>query len=450
MAAGQGQAKAQSKASGDGSSSGAVPSAGLGPRKAALRLVGGVLSEGKLLPEMAHEPFFAALPPDGRARAQRLALQVLRSMSRADKLLEPHLSRKPPLAVRNVLRLGVVELMDGEAAHGVVNDLVTIIAKGKRTQNYKGLVNAVLRKMAGQEDLAQAWAKLTVPRLPNWLRQPLVHAWGRPAIVAAEAAHFVGAALDITPRGGNGEALAERLKGRLLPTGTIRLDGARQVSALTGFEAGEWWVQDAAAALPARILNAQAGETVLDLCAAPGGKTMQMVAAGATVTAVDSSATRLERLEENLWRTRLKAEVICADALTFEGGPYDAILLDAPCSATGTVRRHADLPHAKDGSGFFELIALQTQMLDHALSLLKPGGRLIYCACSLLPDEGEVQVEEALARHDGLVADKTALEVPGVAPEWHTSEGGLRLLPGYWPDQGGMDGFYIACLRKPA
>ncbi|NOR29763.1 MAG: methyltransferase domain-containing protein, partial [Sulfitobacter sp.] len=242
-------------------------------------------------------------------------------------------------------------------------------------------------------------------------------------------------------------ALAEAVGGVVLPTGSVRVTDAGQVTAMPGFAEGDWWVQDAAAALPVKILAPQKGEAVLDLCAAPGGKTMQLAAAGAQVTAVDSSKPRMQRVRENLARVHLPAKVVVVDARQFEGR-FDAILLDAPCSATGTIRRHPDLPHAKDGSEFAELIELQSEMIDHAWSLLNPGGRLVFCTCSLLPDEGEVQVDEALERHPDMSVDRTALDIEGVDPAWISSEGGLRLRPDYWADRGGMDGFYIACLRK--
>jgi 16S rRNA (cytosine967-C5)-methyltransferase len=197
------------------------------------------------------------------------------------------------------------------------------------------------------------------------------------------------------------------------------------------------------------VLDAKPGERVLDMCAAPGGKTMQLAATGAEVTALDLSETRLGRLRENLDRTGLMARVVQGDALEFDEAGYDAILLDAPCSATGTIRRHPDLPHAKDGSEFGALIGLQAEMIDHALTLLAPGGRLVFCTCSLLPDEGEVQVEEALGRHAGLQNDLAALERPGIEPGWIGAEG-LRLRPDYWAERGGMDGFFIACLRPGA
>ena len=239
--------------------------------------------------------------------------------------------------------------------------------------------------------------------------------------------------------------LAERLGGELLPTGSVRLLDAGQVTALPGYDEGAWWVQDAAAALPARLLGDVAGLEVLDMCAAPGGKTMQLAAAGAKVTALDLSETRMARVTENLARTGLSATTVTGDAMEHEGS-YDAILLDAPCSATGTIRRHPDLPHARHGEGITELIGLQEAMFDHALRLLRPGGRLVFCTCSLIPDEGECHVEEALARHPGL--EVLPAEAPGIEDRWRSAEGGLRLRPDFWAERGGMDGFYMAHLRK--
>lgn len=266
--------------------------------------------------------------------------------------------------------------------------------------------------------------------------------------MAMERAHFAGAPTDLTARS-DAEAVAKSLGGTVLPTGSVRLASGGQISALPGYDDGSWWVQDAAAALPVICLDPQPGEHVIDLCAAPGGKTLQLAAAGASVTAVDTSETRMVRVRENLKRTGLTADLRVGDALE-ETGQYDAVLLDAPCSATGTIRRHPDLPHAKDGSDFLALFDLQARLLDHAWTLLRPGGRLVYCTCSLLPDEGEVQVDEALNRLQGAVIDRAAVARPGVEPDWITGSGGLRLRPDYWADRGGMDGFFIAVLRKPA
>ena len=251
--------------------------------------------------------------------------------------------------------------------------------------------------------------------------------------------------LDITLRDG-----AEAPEGAVaLPTGSLRMSGAGQVSGLRGYAAGGWWVQDAAAALPVRVLAPQPGERILDMCAAPGGKTLQLAAAGAGVTALDLSGPRLARLRENLARTRLRAEVIQGDATRWCGpAPFDAVLLDAPCSATGTIRRHPDLPFVRDGAEIGGLIALQAAMIDAALRLLRPGGRLVFCTCSLLPDEGEAQLDAALARHPGLTVEPPR-GVPGLEQGWLTPAGALRLRPDFWADRGGIDGFFIARLRKP-
>ena len=419
---------------------------GVQARRSAVYLLDMILGEERLMSELLSAGALDKLPPDDRARAQRLAMDTLRGMERADRLLQKHLSKSPPLTVRNALRVGTVELCQGGAAHGVVNAMVELVATHKRLGHLKGLTNAVLRKIAAEGP--EAWAALRAPRLPKWLRGPLTEAWGPDAMTGIEAAHFAGAPLDLTAKR-DPEGLAAAVGGTVLPTGSVRVADAGQVTTMPGFAEGDWWVQDAAAALPVKILAPQKGEAVLDLCAAPGGKTMQLAAAGAQVTAVDNSKQRMQRVRENLARVHLPAKVVVVDARRFEG-TFDAILLDAPCSATGRIRRHPDLPHAKDGSEFGDLIELQSEMIDHAWSLLNPGGRLIFCTCSLLPDEGEVQVDEALERHADMRVDRDALAVPGVDPAWTTQEGGLRLRPDYWPELGGMDGFYIACLRKDA
>lgn len=418
---------------------------GVQARRSAVYLLDQILGdEPRLMSELLASGALDKLPPDDRARAQRLAQDTLRGLERADRLLQKHLQKAPPLTVRNVLRVGTVELCQGGAAHGVVNTMVNLVSQHRTLSHLKGLTNAVLRKIAAQGP--EAWGALRAPRLPKWLRGPLAEAWGTDAIAAMEEAHFAGAPLDLTAKG-DPAALAEAVGGTLLPTGSVRVTDAGQVSTMPGFAEGDWWVQDAAAAIPVGVLAPKEGETVLDLCAAPGGKTMQLAAAGAVVTAVDQSHSRMQRVKENLARVGLKAKTLTKDARAVEGA-FDAILLDAPCSATGTIRRHPDLPHAKDGSEFGDLIELQSDLIDHAWSLLKPGGRLVFCTCSLLPDEGEVQVDEALERHGDMTVDRAALDVAGVNAEWITEEGGLRLRPDFWADKGGMDGFYIACLRK--
>ncbi len=420
---------------------------GLPARRSAHHLLMQITGEGRLMAELIGGGALAHLENDDRARAQRLATETLRGLDRADRMLKPYLKKTPPEYVMNALRLGVIELCSGEAAHGVVNAYVEIVARNKRTQSMKGLTNAVLRKIAAEGP--DGWNKRAIPLTPGWLRQPLVAAWGRDAVAGMETAHFAGAPLDLTVKG-DAKAVAEALGGTVLPTGSVRLQNAGQVSTLEGYDEGDWWVQDAAAAIPVKLLGDVKGLKVLDLCAAPGGKAMQLAALGAKVAAVDISQKRMDRIRENLARVGLTAECVVSDAFAYDKGGFDAVLLDAPCSATGTIRRHPDLPYAKDGSEFGALIDQQEAMIDHALTLLGPGGRLVFCTCSLLPDEGEVQAEGALVRHPDLAIDADALRIDGIEPDWITDEGGLRLRPDYWPDMGGMDGFYMAVLRKAA
>ena len=414
---------------------------GVAARGAAAELLGAILSEGRMLTEaMAERPAaLASVGPSDRARAQRLALVTLRHLEQADRVLAPHLRRVPPRLVQNVLRLAVTEMaVLGAPAHGVVNASVEVVRRGKRTGHMTGLVNAVLRAV-GEGDL---FAGLPPQRLPRWLRQPLVQVWGREAVAAIEAVQAATPPLDLTLKPG-----AVPPEGAdLLPTGSVRLADPGQVTAMSGYAAGDWWVQDAAAALPVLLLAPTPGLRVLDLCAAPGGKTMQLAAAGAKVTALDISGPRLERLAENLARTGLAATVVTADALVWAAPePFDAVVLDAPCSASGTIRRHPELPFIKDGSDLPTLVDLQARLIDRALALVRPGGTVIFCTCSLLPDEGEAQVLAALARHPGLVVEPGRPE--GVPESWQSPEGGLRLRPDLWADLGGIDGFYIARLR---
>ncbi|QUS35998.1 RsmB/NOP family class I SAM-dependent RNA methyltransferase [Falsirhodobacter algicola] len=409
---------------------------GFRARNAAVQLLGAVLSEGQLLAQVMTQPngILEALSPADRARAQRLATMTLRHLERADALLAPHVRRAPPRLVQNALRLAVVEMaVDGAAAHGAVNAAVDIVRHGRKTAHQAGFANAVLRNIVAD------FSALPPQKMPRWLRQPLVHAHGREAVAAMEAVQAAQPPVDLTLRRG----ATEVPEGLMLPTGSLRLAPGTQISALPGYAGGQWWVQDAAAALAVRLLAPQKGERIADLCAAPGGKTLQLADAGAEVTAVDISAPRLARLHENLARTGLSARVVTADVLHWTDEPFDAVLLDAPCSASGTLRRHPDLPFVKTGEELPALADLQARMLDHALGLLKPGGRLVFCTCSLLPDEGEAHLQAALAR-----SDVTVIAPEGFDPAWITPQGGLRLRPDLWADRGGMDGFFMFSLRK--
>lgn len=409
---------------------------GLAARQAALALLSGVLGDRISLAELSEGPVLARLPASDRARAQRLALEVLRQIEPLDRLLQGFLKREPRLEVLNILRLAVTELAGGAAAHGVVHSAVELARAGRQSTAAAGMINAVLRKVP-----AGVVLEGPVQKMPRWLRQPMVHQFGRDAVAAIEAVQARVPALDLTLRGG------AHPEGDLLPNGTLRVTGAGQVSALAGYATGGWWVQDAAAAMAVPLLGPVEGLAVLDLCAAPGGKTMQLAAAGARVTALDISGPRMGRLRDNLARTGLVVDLVVADALQWQPEAlFDAVLLDAPCSATGTIRRHPDLQYVKDGTEIAGLTALQAQMFDRALGFLKPGGRMVYCTCSLLAEEGEAQLLAALARHPGLAVLRH--DMPGVPDDWFGAEGGLRLRPDYWAERGGMDGFFMVCVTK--
>ncbi len=387
------------------------------------------------------------LAPADRARAQSLATGVLRHLAALDAVLLPFLEKSPPLKVRNALRLAAYEILaEGIAEHAAVNAAVEIIRGSPKTAHLAGLTNAVARRIAASG--GEIWAQQPPQKLPNWLATPVTKNYGAETVALIEHAHQAGAPFDLTLKNPVQAAdWATRLDGLVLPTGSLRLNGRPQLTALEGYESGDWWVQDAAAAVPVRLLGDLNAKSALDLCAAPGGKTMQMAAAGARVTAVDISADRLGRVSENLGRVKLSARVVAADALSFTTDQrYDAILLDAPCSATGTIRRHPDLPFAKDGVDLSGLFDLQARMIDKAVSLLAPQGVLVYCTCSLLPREGETQITKALERHPGLRVRPVDPATLGLEPGWATPDGGIRLRPDYWPDRGGMDGFYMAAL----
>ena len=406
-------------------------------RAAALAILGEVLGQGRMLGQLAKDE---RVTPQNRARAERLSTDVLRQLQRLDRILKPLLRKEPPLAVMNVLRLAALEIAQGGARHGVVNEAVGHVRHNRKTQHLSGLVNAVLRAIPEDVSLDP----LPPPMMPRWLRQPLVHAWGRDVVQAIEAVQTQSPPVDLTVKA----TASAAPEGRKLPSGSIRLASAGQLSNLPGYEEGDWWVQDAAAAMAVRLLAPQPEERILDICAAPGGKTMQLADAGAAVTALDISETRMQRVRENLSRTALPAELIVADALKWTPDTsFDAILLDAPCSATGTIRRHPDLPLLKDGSDVEGLAALQRDLLDRALGWLRPKGRLVFCTCSLLPAEGEAQLDWVLQAHPKLTVRRP--ELAGIDSSWVTTQGGLRLRPDYWADIGGMDGFFMFCVEMP-
>ena len=321
----------------------------------------------------------------------RLAAAVLRRRGTIDAVLEPYLARNPPPEIMHILRLGAAALLFLDTpAHAAVGTAVAL-ARARKLPKLAGLVNAVLRRVA--ETGAAALEELDGPRLdtPPWLWT----SWGKDARDIATA-HQREAAIDLTLIGAGAEPPEG---GLVLPTGSVRLPGGSRVTELAGFETGAFQVQDAAAALPARLLGAEPGQHIADLCAAPGGKTAQLAARGAAVTAVELNPARMQRLATNLARLGLSAELVHADARSWRPpAPLDGVLLDAPCSATGTIRRHPDVPYLKRQTDILPLTQLQDQLLAAATAILKPGGRLVYAVCSLQPEEGPDRAAAALAR----------------------------------------------------
>jgi 16S rRNA (cytosine967-C5)-methyltransferase len=393
------------------------------------------------------------LAPEDRARAATLATETLRRMGQADALIKRFAAKKTPDPARNILRAAAVEMMEmGVPAHAAVDGAVRLVKASKRGARLAPLVNAVARKTATEG--AEIWAAQDAARLntPGWLWGRLSSAYGGVTARAIAAAHLAPAPLDLTLRDpGEAGVWAERLGAVILPTGSLRLTRPGRITGLPGFDEGAWWVQDAAAAIPMKLLGDVAGKRVLDICAAPGGKTMQLAAAGAKVTALDVSEGRLQRLHENLKRTGLAAEVIVADALEWAPeAPFDAVLLDAPCSASGTIRRHPDLPRGESRGGLGELTALQGELLARAWDWVAPSGRMVFCTCSLFPEEGEQRIAAFRAAHPEARTVPADPETLGGAPEWVNAEGDLRLRPDFLGPEGGMDGFFAACVSRDA
>ncbi len=371
-----------------------------------------------------------------RAAGHRLVASVLRRLGTLDAALEPFLKKAPPDPVRLILRIGAAGLLLLDTpAHAAVTTAVGL-ARARGLAPFAGLVNAVLRRVA--EAGPAALDGLDGPRLdtPPWLWAT----WGRDARAIA-LAHQREASLDLTLRAGAEPPPV----GEMLPTGTWRCPPGTRVAELPGFAEGAFWVQDAAAALPATLLDARPGERVADLCAAPGGKTAQLAATGAHVTAVERDGGRIVRLAENLARLDLPVDTIAADACLWRPpAPLDAVLLDAPCSATGTIRRHPDVAHLKRPRDIVALTAQQDRLLDTACAMLRPGGRLVYAVCSLQPEEGFSRIAAALARLPLRLDPVTIAALPDAV----TRDGCLRTTPALWPERGGMDGFFAARMIR--
>jgi 16S rRNA (cytosine967-C5)-methyltransferase len=421
-------------------------------RTVALDLIGSVLRRKRPLDDAIDDnSTMHQLAGRDRAFARLLVATVLRRLGQIDALIGACLNT--PLApraaqVHDILRLGVAQLMFLRTPpHAAVATSVDI-AHSRGFLSHKGLVNAVLRRLS-VEGLERVAAQ-DAPRLntPDWLWRSWSRAYGEATARAIATAHLKEAPLDLTLRQ-DVDGWCEKLQGTLLPTGTLRRAAGGSVMALPGYEEGAWWVQDAAAALPARLLGEIGGREVVDLCAAPGGKTAQLASAGARVTAVDRSSRRLDRLVANLERLSLPIKAVAADALSWRPlQQVDAVLLDAPCTTTGAIRRHPDVPHLKLPEDVARLSVVQENLLRAAVDMLRPGGTLVYCTCSLEPEEGPERIA-ALLREGAPVARREveAGEIGDYA-EWVTPEGDLRTLPCHLAEYDGVDGFFGARLVK--
>ncbi len=426
-------------------------SAGLQARQLAAYLLRAVLRERQPFDDAfaatSAKAAFSGLESRDRAFAHAIAATALRRLGQIEDLLASFLSKPlPPEAfeARFILIVGTVQLTFMEVAPHAAISLAVEQAKASRgAYRFAGLINAVLRKVS--DNAAAAIAQQDADRLntPPWLFGRWVQHYGEETARAIAAAHLVEPALDLSIKA-DAPGWAARLGGELLPWGTVRLHAKGRIEDIEGYAEGAWWVQDAAAALPALLSGDVRGLRVADLCAAPGGKTAELAVRGARVTAVDLSNSRLRRLRENLGRLGLDAEIVQANAAEWVAPePFDAVLLDAPCSATGTIRRNPDIAYLKGESDIAALTRAQARLLDHALDLLKPGGQLVYSTCSLEAEEGEAQIERLLAARPDVSVRPIHAEREGIPPECVTPTGLLRTLPFHC---GGMDGFFAARL----
>jgi 16S rRNA (cytosine967-C5)-methyltransferase len=429
----------------------------LASRAAALEILASVLDRARPLDEAIETALGkGGLESRDRAFARLLATTVIRRLGQIDDALGRLVDSKLPLrpaSMMNLLRLGGAQLLFLEtpphAAVGTSVDLAAAVGLGRG----KGLANAVLRRLSREGSailLEQDAARLNTP---DWLWRRWVDAYGEPTTRAIAAQHLAEPPLDISFKPGvDAAALCALLEARLLPTGTARRQVGGRIEELPGFADGIWWVQDAAAALPARLFGDLAGKTVFDFCAAPGGKTAQLAAAGAVVTAIDRSAQRLQLVARNLERLKLTATLVAADGLAWKpaGGQLaDAILLDAPCTATGTARRHPDIPRAKTPRDLTQLTRLQSELLDCAVRLLRPGGMLVYSTCSLEPEEGEIQIARLLQRSATLQRIPVQPSEIGGLANLIDGNGDVRTTPAHLSEGGGLDGFFAArIIRK--
>jgi 16S rRNA (cytosine967-C5)-methyltransferase len=432
---------------------------GFGTRQLAVHLIKSVLSHGQSLDEALVYAFTRednrGLPSRDRAFARLIAATVLRRHGQLEAAIAAFLERPLPAdrgVLSPILLAAAAQLLFLDTpAHAALNIAVEQCRRDAGAHRFDRLANAVLRRVATQGPALVAAQDAAALNMPDWLWQRWIKTYGEANARQIALGSLREAALDVSVKA-DAAHWAERLGGRVLPTGSVRLAADGKIEDLAGYAEGAWWVQDAAATLPARLLGDVRGLVVADLCAAPGGKTAQLAAAGARVTAVDVSSERLARLRSNLMRLSLPADIVIADAATWSPSTvFDAVLLDAPCTATGTIRRHPDILRLKRPGDAAKLAEQQGRLLRNAVRLVKPGGLVVYCTCSLEREEGEEQVGRFLAASGGVTRVPVAPDEVGGTPDWITPAGDLRTLPHHlpWepPEQSGLDGFYAARLK---
>ena len=436
---------------------------GLAARRIAADILDGVLHKQRTLDEQldgaAAHPGLKTLSDRDRALMRRLVATILRRLGTLGHLLSRLLDRGIPTdapRAQSALLIGAAQILWMDVPdHAAVDLSVRLVQSDRRAAKYAGLVNAVLRRCAREGQPLIDEVKAQTLDIPPWLLARWIAHYGESVARDIALAISHEPSLEITVKS-DPEQWASRLHGEILPTGSVRTLLQGSVKMLPGFTEGHWWVQDAAAALPARLFGDIAGKSIADLCAAPGGKAAQLVHAGARVTAVDRSPARMARLRDNLTRLSLEAETVVADAAEWQGSKsgegFDGILIDAPCTSTGTIRRHPDVAWLRQEADIAAMTALQKRLLQKAVTLLRPGGTLVYCTCSLEPEEGEQAIAALLASESGLRrAPIEAGEVAGLR-EILNAEGDLRTLPCHLPHPdprlAGLDGFYAARLVK--
>ena len=394
---------------------------------------------------------------EGRDRSfvRMLVSTALRRKGQIDDLIRRAVDKDKDLHPQSlviVLYVGITQVLFMNVPHHAAVDTTVNLAELENMERQKGFINAILRRMTSE---GQEWRKLqdiVQMNIPPWLLKQWIADYGLNGAAEIAQASLAEAQTDISLKSQNEKAYwAGELEASVLPTGSIRRQGGGNITELNGFDDGAWWVQDASASLPAKLFGDLNGKMAVDLCAAPGGKTAQLAAGGAHVIAVDRSAKRLEILKENMERLQLtdRVEVTVGDGAIWQPAePVDAVLLDAPCTATGTIRRHPDVMHLKSEKDLTQLCDLQARLLDNAAAMVKSGGTLIYCTCSLQKLEGEQQVNTFLINHPEFQRSAiTADDIGGVA-ELITEDGDLRILPYHLAPSGGMDGFYVVRLVK--